>query len=598
MLDRVRQALTLLEAGERKQYFWLLVLSAFAAVVQSLAILSILPFIVLLANPDALLTNQFLAQAYEIVGVDSRLGFLAILGTFGVATLTFGNSILAVEQWITHRFLCMLGHRLEKDTFRHMLQRPYADHIGQHSGMLSDVILNQTERFVDGVIGASIAIVGNLALAAFVVALLLFINPVTTLVTLLALISMYLGVFLLFRRSFGAHGEALTMLSGKLFVSVKETFDGLREIKTRNVEAFFADRFERSSLPLSRLAIKVGVLNFLPNFILETLVLGGLVGVALYFILVTESAGATLSYIALYAIAAYRLIPSMKSIAEGLATIQHDGDAVRIVSEYSDQPRLKVAASSMPKPERDIVVEDVTFEYNDADVAQLREVNFSIPVGASVCLFGPSGAGKSTLMHILAGLIFPQQGHVLGDGVAVTPASVGAWRRHLGYCPQQVYLYDDSMASNIAFGLESNVIDYARVAVVGKLALLNDFAGRSKGTAYSEIIGEQGQSLSGGQRQRLGIARLLYPDPDIMLMDEVFIGLDAPTSAAIQDNLFNLSGKTLIFASHDGALARRCDLVLVLDAGHLIASGPFDQARRDSVRFQEMLSSMSTGNGG
>jgi len=589
MFRIIRQALTLLSSRERKQVYLLLALSAIAAIVQTVAILSIMPFIVLLANPAVLQTNVLLQRLYDVLGVQSYHEFLMIVGVFGILVLTIGNLFLAFEHWLSHRFLCLLGHRVEKLVLRKMLAQPYEYFMAHHTARLGDIVLHQVERVVDGVIGTFVLVFSNLALAIFVVLMLLLVSLKTTLVTLVGLFLLYLAVFLVLRRRIADHGSELTRLSGNVFTLVRETFDGIKEIKTRRAEGFFAGRFDGSNLQMSRLAIRYGVMSFLPNFILETLIFAGLVAVALYFVVTTQNAGVSLSFIALYGMATYRLVPSLKAVFEGVTDIHHNGDAVRIVLEHCQEQAEEMQTKELATPTRELRLQDVSYRYGNSGELQLSDIDLSIRIGSSVCLFGPSGAGKTTMLNLLVGLIYPRHGHLWCDDSPIAPTTIDSWREKIGYCPQQLFLFNDTISSNIAFGVPAGEIDQARVLEVGKLAMLDDFVSQDLEHRYETVIGEDGKTLSGGQRQRVGIARALYHDPDVIILDESFAGLDSTNRTAILENLFALAGKTLIFSSHDIAIASRCDKVVVLEQGHRIAQGSYEELC-DSPRFAQLLS--------
>jgi ABC-type bacteriocin/lantibiotic exporter with double-glycine peptidase domain len=579
----LRHALELLHAGEKIQILWLLCLSTVAAFAQTVAILSIMPFIVLLSNPAALRTNPSLIRLDELISVASPHQLLFWLGVMGISALAVGNLFIALENWLIQRYLSLLGHRIEKDLMRAMLNRPFEYFAEHHSGQLSNIILDQVDRVVHGVISAFFGIVSNSILTVLIVLMLLFISFETTLITLAALITLYLVVFLVLKRRIASHGEELSELSGDIHTTVKETLEGIREIKMNRAERFFARRFENSSLPLAQLAVRSGVLGFLPNFILETLVFTGLVGIGLYFTVVTEYGGMSLTFIALYGMATYRLVPALNGVFEGLAEMQHDGDAVRLVRGHFERPAEDQSRKPFQPAGREIRLKDVSYRYPRSDSDQLCNIELRIPVGSSVCLFGESGAGKSTLLNVLAGLVRPSGGDVLCDDTSIREVSLGSWRRNVGLCPQQIYLFDGTIASNIAFGVEQNEVDLERVHHVGQLAMLDGFVADDTQPGYQSTVGEGGKALSGGQRQRVGIARALYKDADILILDESLVGLDVANQSAIVDNLFALTGKTLILSTHDAAVARRCDKVVLLDKGRLVTEGSYEDVIGESL---------------
>jgi ABC-type multidrug transport system fused ATPase/permease subunit len=384
-----------------------------------------------------------------------------------------------------------------------------------------------------------------------------------------------------------------------VFTAVKETLDGIKEIKTRRAESFFSRRFEDSRLQMSRLSIRYNMLSYMPHFVLESVVFAGFVAVALYFVFTTADSGVSLVFIALYGMAVYRLIPALKGIFEGISTIHHNADAVQVVLHHCEGGGEPHGARLLPPPEHEIRLEAVTHRYDNSGGAQLSDIDLIVPAGSSLCLFGPSGSGKTTILNVLVGLVRPQNGRVLCDGVEIGLGTIDSWRRNLGYCPQQIYLFDDTMSSNIAFGVTKDEIDQERVIAVGRIANLDEFVTGKLPQGYQTVIGEHGETLSGGQRQRVGIARTLYHDPAVLIFDESFTGLDAGNRGAIIDKLFLLEGKTLIFSSHETAIASRCDKVAVIEQGRVVAEGSYQELQAEFPGFANLLSQMAlAGNGG
>jgi ABC-type bacteriocin/lantibiotic exporter with double-glycine peptidase domain len=251
---------------------------------------------------------------------------------------------------------------------------------------------------------------------------------------------------------------------------------------------------------------------------------------------------------------------------------------------------VAVPVQPVAKPEKEIALDRVSYRYEQSARSQLSGVSVSIAAGSRVCLFGPSGAGKSTVLNLLAGLVYPGEGRVLCDGIPLGPETIDAWRDRIGYLPQQIYLFDDTLANNIAFGVSDDAVNRERVTEVGKIANLGAFVNTSLSQGYDTVIGEHGATLSGGQRQRVGIARTLYHYPDVLLFDESFTGLDAGNRAVILDNLFALEGKTFVFSSHETAVASRCDRVVVIEDGEVVVEGSYGDLLDESPRFVELLS--------
>lgn len=592
MSDILRRALALLQAADRRKVMLASIAASFGAVVQALVLLSLMPFIVLLTNRDLFATHPQVQEVAQFMGIQSYSSFMLVLGGITAAVLTLGNLCVAIEHMLTYRFVERLTHRTTARVLRRVLAQPW-ERIGErHAAALGDLVVGQVERVTEDVIGSAIALVSHLVLLAFIVTLLLVVNPGTTLVALGGLVLAYFALYAATRRRIHAGGQELTKVGAQIATTVKEALDGAREIRIRSAEAFFARRFERAHQRALRLATRHEFQRAMPHYLLESVVFTGFVAVALYFLLRTEDSGAALSWLALYAFSVFRLVPALAAIFECAANIQHNGDAIEVIAPYCLQSEAAPAPAKHIDPPRKLIrLEGVSYRHPGRDLDQIESVDLEVPVGQSLCLFGPSGAGKSTLLNLLAGLLHPQQGRLLSDDTCIDADAAEAWRAGIGYVPQPVYLFADSLASNIAFGEEPDEIDSDRLARAVALANLTPVVDRLP-QGLLGAVGEHGATLSGGERQRVGIARALYRNPGLLLFDESFANLDAENRHAILDRLFAMPERTLVFSSHERDVVERCQVIAVVERGRVIAQGSFRELLASCPRFSELLSKL------
>jgi ABC-type multidrug transport system fused ATPase/permease subunit len=295
--------------------------------------------------------------------------------------------------------------------------------------------------------------------------------------------------------------------------------------------------------------------------------------------------------IAMLAYAAYRLIPALQGLFDGIEAIRYKTAALDALwQDYSDpgtEPAIATGDAMVPR--RSIRLENISFRYPDSRQDTLSGLSLTIPAGRAVCLAGPTGAGKSTTVDLLLGLLPSSAGGITVDGTLVTPGNVRAWRDNIGYVPQVIYLIDDTIASNIALGMEPADIDYARLERAARIAELHDFVVNELAAGYQTVVGERGARLSGGQRQRIGIARALYREPAVLILDEATNELDLATEARILDSLRALGGRTIIFVSHKPSVATFCDEVVVLESGRIAAQGSYDELTAPGSRHRALL---------
>jgi len=259
--------------------------------------------------------------------------------------------------------------------------------------------------------------------------------------------------------------------------------------------------------------------------------------------------------------------------------------------DFDPDTPLQVAMPVQPLPLADrVTLKDVAFSYANAQRAAISNLTMELQAGTLTCVMGPTGAGKSTAIDLVLGLLSPDRGHMLIDGVELGADNVRAWQRSIGYVPQSIYLTDDTVARNIAFGLKDADIDPERVRAAAKLASIHQFITEELKEGYDTVIGDKGLRLSGGQRQRIGIARALYHDPQVLVFDEATNALDRQTEQQVLDALLELRPrKTIVFVSHKASVARRADRILVIVRGQLAGQGSYDELVSGPSAFREML---------
>jgi ABC-type multidrug transport system fused ATPase/permease subunit len=298
-----------------------------------------------------------------------------------------------------------------------------------------------------------------------------------------------------------------------------------------------------------------------------------------------------------YAFAGYRLLPALQTIYNQLSMIRYHGE---LLKSLNDDLRVLSAtslalppASQVNAPRRNfrqnIQFSNVQFSYPGASQPALNTINLTIPFRSRVGIVGASGSGKTTAMDVLLGLLLPQSGSLVLDDQPLSMGDLSGWQRNLGYVPQHIYLTDESIAGNIAFGVPQEEIDMEAVLRAAKIANLHDFVMTELPLGYSTLVGERGVRLSGGQRQRIGIARSLYHDPEVLILDEATSALDNLTERAVMDAINNLHNqKTIVMVAHRLTTVMSCDCIYLLDHGKAVASGTYEQLLEENARFKAM----------
>jgi ABC-type multidrug transport system fused ATPase/permease subunit len=357
-------------------------------------------------------------------------------------------------------------------------------------------------------------------------------------------------------------------------------------------------RFLRPARTLARRQISAGLMSQLPSFAIQGLLFGGMILTLLYLMARHGGFQEALPVAALYAFAGYRLMPAVQAIYRDISQLRFseaalDSLCTDFASLQTEAPRARPKGDDGREDrlplERELELRDVSYGYPNAARPALHQLSLTIQAFSTVGIVGSTGSGKTTTVDLVLGLLRPREGSILADDVEITDERVRAWQRSLGYVPQQIFLADETVAGNIAFGLPAREIDRAAVERAARIANLHDFVIGELPDGYETKVGERGVRLSGGQRQRIGIARALYHDPDVLILDEATSALDNLTEQAVMEAVHRLgSRKTIVLIAHRLTTVRNCDCIYLLEQGRLMASGPYEELIAKNDRFRAM----------
>jgi ATP-binding cassette subfamily C protein len=433
-----------------------------------------------------------------------------------------------------------------------------------------------------------VTLAAEVAVTVGIVALLFFVNPLAAFggLTIVGLLSW--GIARLTR-------NRLTMLGGiraeeqtRKYQLMQEGLGAIKEIRVLGREGYFFDGFERSERRYVHTLRDSHLLGQYPRLAIEIVAVTTLAGITMLLLLSGRELAEALATLVVFGVAVVRLVPAASKITSGLNQIRFYARSVSIVNadrrlaEEADRQARALNAGPPLGFERDLQLDDVSYRYPDAATEALKNLTVTIRKGESVGFVGASAAGKTTLLHILLGLLQPSSGRILVDGTDVRQ-NLGSWQRRIGFIPQDLFLLDDTIRRNVAFGIPEEEIDDDAVWCALEAAQLSSSIGNLD-AGLDALTGERGTRMSGGQGQRVAIARALYHDPDVLILDEATSSLDYETEARIVACLQALAGqKTLIIVSHRHRAVRDCDVVHLLDGGHLVASGKFEEVMSSAI---------------
>jgi ABC-type multidrug transport system fused ATPase/permease subunit len=416
-------------------------------------------------------------------------------------------------------------------------------------------------------------------------------------VVTLVLGASYWLIFWMRRKQLSRIGEDRVRANKQRFQVSSEALGSIKEVKILGLEESFLRRFEKPSLRFVRHHATSQLIAQLPQYALQVIAFGGILLIVIYQLLDGSSLSTTLPLVALYAVAGYRMLPALNQVYIAASTLRFATPAVDILhrdlAQHAKEVRVAKAtaqtATSVPRLQHQLELRGVSFRYPGVTSLALHDINMTIPARSTVGLVGYSGSGKTTAADVILGLLEPESGQLLVDNTLITKVNIRAWQRCAGYVPQQISLIDDTVAANIAFGVDSSEVDMTAVVRAARLANLHDFVMQLPAN-YETTIGERGVRCSGGERQRIGVARALYHDPDLIVMDEATSALDNVTERAVIDAVTNLRDrKTIIFIAHRLTTIQHCDRIFFLEAGRVVAGGAYDRLLASNREFRDMV---------
>jgi ABC-type multidrug transport system fused ATPase/permease subunit len=553
-----------------------------------------MPFMAVVSNPGVVATNRYLSWLYHSLGFSSINNFLIFLGVLFFFILLLSNAFKALVLWLELNFVHFRLFTISRRLFFRYMSQPYVFFLGQNTAILGKNILQEVSKFSHEVLRPCTQIFSRVVAILFILSLLLIVDPLLAITIVSVLGSAYLFLYNIAQKKLAKLGLERFDANAQRSKVVGEAFGGIKDIKVLNREQYFLNMFSRHARMAESKMVSLGLISQLPSYVMEAVSFGGILIIIIYFLMVREDYRQALPVIALYAFAGYRLMPALQGIFSAASILRFNKSVLDCLQQ--DIGVVLDAHSSLIREEVDglqfsstVQLDSIAFAYPEAESEVIQDLNLVIQKNTCIGLVGGTGAGKTTAVDILLGLLTPQRGAILVDGVPITSDNLLQWQRNIGYVPQSIFLCDDSLACNIAFGIPRDEIDMAAVVRSARMANIHDFISNELPEGYWTNVGERGIRLSGGQRQRIGIARALYHNPEVLIMDEATSALDGVTEEGVIQAIRNLAGeKTIITIAHRLTTLKDSDVIYVMDKGQIIEQGTYTELSSYSCRFRAM----------
>lgn len=593
MLETIRSVASVLTVSERKRALIVLFMAIVLGMLEAAGVASIMPFLAVVGNPGIIQRLPPLAWAYETFDFASTNTFLVALGIMSVCVLVFTSIFRLLTTWVQLRFVSMRRHTISRRLLEVFLRQPYDFFLNRNSADLAKGILAEANEVINQVLKPLVETISYGIVALALMGFLVYLDPLIALAVAGTLSGAYALVYYAIRGFTRAQGRERVTANRERFAAVNEAFGGIKEVKLRGLEPFFLARFDEPSKIFARTQATNAIVSQTPRFIIEAVAFGVIMAVTIVLIATKDDMGSILPLLGAYVLAGYKLLPAMQNVYKGSVTVRFGMGALEsLVSDLALEtapPRLHKHKATPLLLEQGLRMEAVRYTYPQSEQPAIRDLDLSISANTTVGFVGSTGAGKSTAVDLILGLLSPTGGRILIDGKAMSELDPRAWQQAIGYVPQSIYLADASISANIAFGIPEDEVDLAAVERAARAAQLHEFIADQLPQGYATQVGERGVRLSGGQRQRIGIARALYHDPQVLVLDEGTSALDSVTEAAVMESIRGLAHqKTIILIAHRLSTVRECDQIFLMEQGELKGTGSYEQLQRENETFRRL----------
>ncbi len=578
MIKITQKLFNIFESRQQHQIFLLGIMMLIGGIMESLSVSLMLPVITAIMNSDTWNEATYVQAVCNIFHITDQRTYVELLLIALIAIFILKNVYLLFMYRVQYTFITKNRIRLQRKLMHSFMQKPYAFYLQASTGEIIRIVVNDTTdtfSLLSTVLGFYTELIVAIVLGITIFAL----SPIIGISMVVILLIEVVVIAWIVKPILKNRGDNQRIESAASNKWMLQSINGIKSIKVANRQVFFEEKY---GVHADRGAIYERSFNIwsqVPRLTIEAFTITGVIFMLLVFVIAGVDLATLIPQLSAFVVAAVRLLPSANRISTSVNQVPYyEGALDNLITTMASEKEAEVIAENQVSNsatlqriifDHDLVFNEVTFTYPDGVSPVLDHANMQILPGQSIGVVGTSGAGKTTAIDIMLGLLMPQSGQVLVDGVDIHD-NINGWRKLLGYIPQSIFLMDDTIRENVAFGMHSDQIDDEQVWRALRDAQLEDMV-RALPEQLDAKIGEAGVRISGGQRQRLGIARALYNNPDILFFDEATSALDNETEAAIMESIDNLKGrKTLVIIAHRLSTIENCDVVYRVGNGKIV----------------------------
>jgi ABC-type bacteriocin/lantibiotic exporter with double-glycine peptidase domain len=575
---QILKIFNLLNKKEKKNFYLLLILIIVTSFFEVLSIGSIFPFLIILTNPEIEQKNFILSNLnkfFKDLGILNYFDFSLIIGLLFLSLILISIIFKLATSYFQSRFSYNREFNFAERLIKSYLKKPYSWFLTQDKTQLLKTIITDVNNLITGVLIPLLNILVSIILIFLTSILLFLFNFFLTIKILSVLFLSYIIIFFILKKYLLKSGKIQANLNEKRFISTSEIFNAIKEIKIYNAESFYIKLYSDTAKKISIYNTNSMTLFSAPRFILEVIIVFFIIFILIFSNFNGDSFYSFIPIFSVYLFAGYRLLPAFQQFYASYATIRFYSpildNLIINFKDFEDIDEKKHKIVDKFSLNKSIVLKNISYQYKKSKVKLFQDLNFEIPAFKIIGIKGAMGSGKSTIIDIILGLIEPDNGSIIVDGNLLQNQNITSWQKIVGYVPQHIYLINSTVSENIAFATENKMINKELLYKASKIANIHEFITKELPESYDSKIGENGILLSGGQRQSLGIARAIYHQPQLLILDEATNAIDNFNEEILFSNLNLLKDKmTIILISHQINTLKKCDHVYKLEKSKLI----------------------------
>lgn len=593
MIQVYKKIFSLVSSKDKKKFGILIASMMVSSVFEMFGLAAVFPFIAVLSNPGYINTHAWMGKIYTALAFGSEHAFFMFLGGVVLSLLIISNLLAALTIWMVYRFANMQEHELSSRLLKSYLSRPYIFFTLNNPSILAKNMLSEVTSVTNQLTVPGMRFLSRLSSLIVISTFLLIFNPVLALTIIVILGGGYGALSMFTRHALKRESKLSILANSARYKLVQQAFGAIQDVKLLGLQSSVYDQYQAPSSQYAQSYVKTLSFGELPRYFVEIIAFGGVLAYLLILMSTGKNFGTVVPVLATYAYSGLRLLPTLNILYTAYTQMQFGlAKADLLLQELSSEERQPSLESEVNKPiafHQSVEVSSLSYVYPSQTMPSLANLKLCIHRTQKIGIVGVSGSGKTTLMNILLGLMSPTSGEVRIDGQVLTPENMRTWQSQLGYVPQSIYLTDESILSNIAFGEGVGEIDIERAHAAAKIACVDHFI-EGLPSGYETVIGDRGVRLSGGQRQRIGIARALYRNPKLLILDEGTSALDNLTERKVLENIVAQSqDRTIIMVAHRLSTIKSCDRIFMLGrAGKILGEGTYQTLLSNCAEFRHL----------